>query len=278
MTRKKAPTLIVEQMRFTPHIAATFLRQNTANRVIRERHVEHLSREMTEGRFEINGDTIKVAEDEAILDGQHRLLACVDSGISFDSIVVYGLPPRVSKTIDTGVSRSGADTLKLNFPGMTKQHCDAVAGAVVWVNRIEHKFTTNYAVRRVSNTEVLGRVIAMPELWTYASTLLGYPKSQRLLLVSAGVALYHEFGRRNLQLADRFMDQLYTGESLTAKDVAHMLRGYLLLDRQRISGKLLAVDKVVMAVKAWNLLRRGKVVTQARALRMRPGEAYPVIL
>ena len=91
------------------------------------------------------------------------------------------------------------------------------------------------------------------------------------------MALYHEFGRRNLQLADRFLDQLYTGESLTAKDVAHMLRGYLLLDRQRITGKLLAVDKVVMAVKAWNLLRRGKVVMQARALRMRPGEAYPVI-
>lgn len=277
MTRKKAPTLIVEQMRFTPHIAATFLKQNTLNRPVRERHVEFLAREMAEGRWVKNGETIKVAEDESILDGQHRLMACVDSGVSFDSVVVYGLRPEAFMTIDTGVARSGADVLKLNFPGAPKQHCDAVAGGIIWLNRIEHKFTSNYAVRRVSNTEVLDRAIETPELWTYASTLLGYPKSQRLLLVSAGVALYHEFGRRNLQLADRFLDQLYTGESLTAKDVAHMLRGYLLLDRQRITGKLLAVDKVVMAVKAWNLLRRGKVVMQARALRMRPGEAYPVI-
>jgi len=97
----------------TPSIAVEMLKRNTNNfRNLRERKVSELALEMQSGRFRFNGDTICFGTDGSLIDGQHRLHACVYSGVSFYAIVVEGLDPRTAMTKDVGIKRQAADYLR----------------------------------------------------------------------------------------------------------------------------------------------------------------------
>ena len=97
----------------TPEMAEAFLEGNTHNRLVKTVNFKKLVDDMAAGRWDFNGESIKFAEDGTLLDGQHRLLACVESGKPFIAIIVTGLPAVAQETIDTGSSRSLADVLRL---------------------------------------------------------------------------------------------------------------------------------------------------------------------
>ena len=54
---------------------------------------------------------IVISEDGKMLDGQHRCLACVRSGVGFWAWVNYGVPEDAYSAIDAGVARIVADFL-----------------------------------------------------------------------------------------------------------------------------------------------------------------------
>lgn len=68
--------------------------------------VKIYAQDMREGNWKENGETIKVDTNGNIIDGQHRLQAVVDSGVSIEFIFVEGLDPSVASTIDIGRKRS----------------------------------------------------------------------------------------------------------------------------------------------------------------------------
>jgi hypothetical protein len=96
----------------TPDVAEEWLRSNQGNRNVRERWIAQIASAMQEGRWVVNGDTIKFASDGRLLDGQHRLLACVRAQIPFLAYVIKGLDSTVFDTIDQNKSRSTADILR----------------------------------------------------------------------------------------------------------------------------------------------------------------------
>lgn len=100
-------------MVISPSFAAKLLSHNPNNRSVRPAHVDAMARDMYSGRFQCNGDAIRISESGELLDGQHRLLACVQSGVSFESIVVSGLSDLVKATIDSGAARCHADRLAM---------------------------------------------------------------------------------------------------------------------------------------------------------------------
>jgi hypothetical protein len=97
----------------TPTFAAQLLARNDANRPVRPQHVDALARDMEAGRYQLNGEAIKVALDGTLLDGQHRLMACVKSGRPFETLLVTGLSHSVMQTIDSGVQRLHSDRLAI---------------------------------------------------------------------------------------------------------------------------------------------------------------------
>ena len=46
-----------------------------------------------------------------VVDGQHRLMACISSGTPFEALVITGLDPSVFSVIDRGATRSNGDIL-----------------------------------------------------------------------------------------------------------------------------------------------------------------------
>lgn len=110
---KKVGSVTTEIVTVTPDIAAQWLTTNVNNRVIAKRFVSQYARDMKSKAWELTGDSIKFNERAELIDGQHRLQACVTSGVAFRTFVVYGLPENARNVVDTGKARSIGDVLQM---------------------------------------------------------------------------------------------------------------------------------------------------------------------
>src|SRR5262245_16276311 len=145
--------VVISVETITPESATNWLRANQHNRPVRRRHVAFLAKQITDGHWQLNGQTIIISEDEQVLDGQHRLLAVIEAGRQIQSLVVYGVDPVAFKTIDTGAVRTGADALCLEMPEISVGTLRAASTSVGWCKRLEDGRLNSS--RRISNTEVI---------------------------------------------------------------------------------------------------------------------------
>lgn len=103
----------VKLITITPEMAEKMLEKNIANRKVNQANVSRIAADMATGNYRINGETIKISSTGEIIDGQHGLLACVKSGMSFDTYIVYNVEREAVGTIDMGKGRSVADSLNV---------------------------------------------------------------------------------------------------------------------------------------------------------------------
>lgn len=103
----------VKTMMVTPALAAEWLDANTHNRNIRRAAVNAYAADMEAGRWLSSGDAIRFAADGTLLDGQHRLLAVIQSGASITAVVISGLAPEAQEVMDGGAKRTLSDVLGL---------------------------------------------------------------------------------------------------------------------------------------------------------------------
>ena len=104
-----AGQITIEKQRVNPSKAKSWLERNDANRPCKEGDVKRLAAAMAGGKWKLNGDAIRFNGDGTLIDGQHRLRACIESGCSFDTYVVTNLDNDAFDTIDQGRKRSIAD-------------------------------------------------------------------------------------------------------------------------------------------------------------------------
>lgn len=116
----------------TPELAEEILKRNARNRGIRRAKVKEYAKAMEEGRWQLNGDNITFgARQYILLDGQHRLHACVLSGVSFVTDVRFGINEDFFTLMDNNIKRGNADILKIAFPNMELPK--VAASAARWV-------------------------------------------------------------------------------------------------------------------------------------------------
>lgn len=93
----------------SPARAQYLLTMNTNNRKANKDRIAQLSRHLRNNEFRFNGDSVRISSEGVILDGQHRLYAIVDSGVSAPLLIVDGLRPDALQTIDQGRPRTATD-------------------------------------------------------------------------------------------------------------------------------------------------------------------------
>lgn len=76
--------------RITPDIAEHILANNVGNRRVAKRIVQKYAAEMKSGNWKLNYEPIVISKTGKLLNGQHRLLAVVESGVSVDLYVIRG--------------------------------------------------------------------------------------------------------------------------------------------------------------------------------------------
>jgi hypothetical protein len=94
-------------------MATQWLEGNTHNRPLNQGAVDMLAQEIREGRWKLTHQGIAFDKDGVLIDGQHRLWAVIESGVTVPMVVSHGFELGVQTVIDTHRPRSAADRITL---------------------------------------------------------------------------------------------------------------------------------------------------------------------
>jgi hypothetical protein len=126
----------------SPALAKIYLDLNRSNRTIRQMRVNLYARKMTDGRWRLTHQGIAFGADGELYDGQHRLLAVIQSGKTVRMLVIRGLPREAREEIDTGKTRSAADNLTITDGEFLGCQHGAWLGALYAYTELNSQYTS----------------------------------------------------------------------------------------------------------------------------------------
>jgi hypothetical protein len=238
----KQTNLITTQIEtISPALAASYLRRSAGNRALKVQKVQAYARDMVAGKWQVNGEPIIFDTNMTLIDGHHRLEACIGSGMPFSSIVTRGVPPGSNLTIDMGASRSAADAM--TFMGYKNAY------NVQAIARILMSLETG-VVRSVnpSTQEIFEYVSRIPEMHDAAAFSAGKPFPKCGALLGAIHVVASRLGIQDEAIA--FSEAMKTGVPHYPGCAAHKLRETLL--QARVRGQTFTPkETALMFVAAW---------------------------
>ena len=255
--------------RITPEHAAEMLSRNTKNRSISRPHVISLVKTMTAKDMVFNGQAIVVSEDGELLDGQHRLKACVESGIPFDTLVVYGVKQSAFATIDSGRKRSVGDFLSISGEQNVTKLSGAVQALVAFVERSGVVGSSGGGNVTKLTPAICQRVLDVhPGLRSSVCAM----RAAHGFAHKAGYLLHYLFGLSDQGLSRDFAEILTYGSEDHSRPF-HFLREQVLKTSKSVATTLLS-EYAAKAIKAFNAEKAGR---QVRSLRASGREGFPMI-
>ena len=232
-----------------PSMASELLQGNIKNfRNISDRRVDTMAKDMVDGNWELNGETIKVAEDGTILDGQHRLKAIEKSNVTVEMLVVQGLSCE-GRSIDRGQTRTVAQWLyHLGIPSASR-----VAATV--------RTILSYRGGQWGKTHLNNLTITDSETIQFAKDNLekiqdslavvrqksfyALPIRATVAFVASGEAMPSE-----CKTVCWFFNALHTGADVCESDAVYHLRNRWI--KQTPSSTLTPIMQRVLVTEAWN--------------------------
>ncbi len=243
----------------TPSGAMKILEGNTHNRKIYQHHVDWLAGNMKRGEWDLNGESIKL-NGKNLLDGQHRLWACVEADHAFPTLIIRGLPKYTQKTIDTGLVRSGAHHFQMegeSYASLLSQTISKI---------LAHAEGRSQMRDGISNIRLENYLKENPDIREFVNHhgSLG----QKIVPKSIAAACHFIFTRIEEKEADEFMLEVIDGVGLQPEAPTLVLRERLIRDLTAVR-KIPVSVKFALLLKAWNLKRKG---TKCKILRFRTGD------
>lgn len=244
----------------TPDVAKQLLEKNTCNRSVNEDNLNSIIADMKKGNFHLTGESIKIAKDGTLLDGQHRLMALVKAGITIKIPVVRGLENDAFKWMDIGRKRQASDVLQIEgYKNATR----IAAMSKFIINFKRNKFFTvagsqNRSSHRITNNDISEFCLKHSET-LYESYPYGFNKFNKLL---PGVTLASmHFILRGIDegMADDFCHKISNGHDIASDSPIYLLRQMLTADL-RSRKKSPAIYRLAIICKAWNIYRSKKKV------------------
>lgn len=236
--------------KITPNKAKALLVHNTSNRRLNERLVNEYARLMGENLWELNGETIKVAEDGTLIDGQHRLEACVKAGVPFETYVVYSLDKTTFDTVDVGRKRTHGDMLSVN--GVP--NASATAAACRWIHA--YKTTKGHPNnQKLSAHETVEIYESDPEGIARAVNI-GISIREFAPSGPASMLAYFAAKKAATQV-DYFFEALKSGAGLHNGDPILTLRNKITKHKLLGKNRILDLEMAAMLINTWNAYRAG---------------------
>ena len=260
---------------FTPEQAQYILEHlNPANN-------RKLSRQVTDGFIAsmeakcwlLNGEPIIFDKEGNLLDGQHRLTACVASNLPLTTVVVTNIDHKVFATINTGKARNAADAFKIaGVPN--SQTASQIVGKVLALRKGYAPFTAegnqNTTHKGGCRNQIsLDEYNANQERYsTLTSYILSYQRKMRqiddriitataLTVADLASIIYYlsvDAGH-DIEVAKSFVEELI--DSSKASNLMRTLRAYLVNDHAAVTHMSPAQVKGCLA-KGWEMYVTGK--------------------
>lgn len=286
----------VTEETITPEKAQRYLNSMVSNRTLTDQRVVDYALVMDDGGWIINGETLKFNDEGQLIDGQHRLQACILAGKSFKTLVARGVSdPQAFATIDVGKTRTAGDVFSI--AGIVDSNHMSGAANIIFLYK-KRQLTTagpkglsqGHKLRNmVRGTPYVNasysRMPTKDELLAFVQDELGVERlhtsvkltrnsgAVRLLPMAQLSACHYLFAEKNREEADRFMNELGQGVGLQVGDPVLTLRERLITSKTGTT-RLTRWAALLMVIKAWNKRREGGALKQLKVL---DGEEYPRI-
>lgn len=254
------------RLSISPQMAAEWLKYNDHNRPVKDTVVKRYAELMKNGRWQLNGESIIVSDTGKLLDGQHRLLACVQSGATFESVVVQGVPEDAFGTLDQGLIRSHADLFSITG----EEYPKAIAACAGVLIRYQTKnwHSSNFA--RVSFVEKKEVVDRNPGL-RFCAQKAHNSKASSFVPSSVLGAAFYLFWSIDQDDACEFLSRLADGAGLSSGNPILAVRERIISSRSK-NIRLSPQELLALLIKAWNKYRTNE---PTKIIRWLKDEEFP---
>lgn len=142
----------------TPEMAAQWLECNTGNRKIRKGQVSELVLSLQNGEWQLSTDCIGFDIEGRLVNGQHRLTACIESGKPILVAVMRRIPTKSYDVLDQGAKRFLSDLL--NHMGTWNSNVmSSVLTRIAGHELLGHPIGTKYLSRGQNNRLTKGMLL-----------------------------------------------------------------------------------------------------------------------
>jgi hypothetical protein len=229
----------------TPEIAAKYVALSDNIRQSDPRRVTRLATIIREGRWHLTNDSVAFDSKGRLVNGEHRLRACIEAGKPIVIGVLRGMDDAVC--IDTGSPRSVMLVLR-GMGGVDTAGMAAMARLAIHYEMGNMDLLASRTLSPADHEMIVNYVLAHPDM---LDSLRIARKAHKVMQRSV-LAFVHWKGKEDHpDKADAFVEALANGANLTPDNAALRLRERLLRARQE-RGHLTAYFLLQLTLRAWN--------------------------
>jgi len=247
----------------TPELAAQLLKNNVANRPMRRDYVAMLAAAMRRGVWQLNGDAVRVAKSGRLVDGQHRCLAVLQSGVTIQVMLVTGLEDSVFATIDRGLGRSVGDTLSISGETNANKVAAVLRLAHVYKNS-GNPFSTGRS-NQPTTQQLVELLEAEPGIRASVRWAISAKWLKKIVTLSHLGFCHFVFTKNNPFAAESFLGALESGVGLQDDNPILLLRNRL-IDSHSSKDRIVDEYRMALMFKAYKYSRDG---VRLKTLRVR---------
>lgn len=266
-----APAITIEDI--TPEQAVKMLEGNTNNRNVRNGRVEMYASDMASGNWKLNGVPIILNSKGGVLDGQHRLLACVRANKTFKTAVMRGVTEEAHKTIDVGLARSAADELKWRG----EEYAAELAAVTHQLWRYDNDLVSKPQIL-ASRAHILGYLKENPGVRDSIKYANRVGKALRIRSTTLAAVHYLMAREHGTAVANKWIDRIEAGTDYGEGDPCLALRNWAV----NVAGtrtRPTSVEWFAIIIKAANAFLIGRPVNNYSWRRVgAKRESFPSIL
>lgn len=252
--------------KITPQMSSEWLEcLYTKQRSVRKQHVEKLTREIVNGNWRVSPDCITLVKGE-LLNGQHRLLACVAANKTIDALVMRSNDSDLYRIIDSGKSRTIGDVIDF-------QHANTVAAIANLTLRYFSGNVTRMGGRSMpSRSEIMDFILSNRDALQHIAGFVQNLTAKRPIIPgSLAGALWMITPIKKREDATRFIEQVFTGKGDVEE--ATIIRERFIKDKMS-SRKINKSYAFGLLIKAFNSFANGIGV---KTFKILDGEEFPKI-
>lgn len=241
----------------TPAIAEAWLaRVPETQRSVKRGAIDQYKKDMLANRWKIDYSPYRFDKNGFLIDGQHRLLAIRESGITVrEQAVVFGLDPEDYETLDQGTKRNFADTLKYyGYPNFV------LLSAITYRLYDWEKSGTFRKVRERPAQHELLQSVRTHEPEMQDALKVGRRVSMHVppFINSVAAMVFLLCNRIDSSDAEYFFDRLIDGQGLVVGDPIYALRNKWAVNAARKREDTPDYIQGAHLLKTWNFYRAGR--------------------
>lgn len=270
------PPDLAKLMKITPDAARVMLERNKSdeweNRPHSVKGLRRYVRAMKRG-WKLTGEPIIFSRSGLLINGQHRLMACIEAGVPFECLVVFGVDDDAFQWMDTGIVRTAGHIFAIE--GIPNYNQIAAISRIVYGYLKEQ--TWDGGSVEVENEQLLAFYYERENIAESVVAARAIGSSGLMPMRWAG-ACHYICSLKHKAQANEFFEMLATGLGITdKKSPIYVLRKRLLDNAQSTSAKLGPIHIGAFTIQAWNMTR--KQAWKSGSYRWRteasPNESFP---